>query len=157
MSHPPPKARSASVTEMTEYVLPSHANVFGTVFGGQIMAWIDLCAAVCAQRHAGRPCVTAFVDDLLFKRPVRVGQVVLLRAQVRATFRTSMEIEVRVWGEDTFTGERWPTVECLITFVALSDALTPTPVPPLLLETDADRRGQEAAEARRKTRLARRP
>ena len=151
-----PKSRAASVTEMTEYVLPPHANVFGTVFGGQIMAWIDLCAAVCAQRHAGRPCVTAFVDDLLFKRPVRVGQVVLLRAQVQATFRTSMEIEVLVWGEDTLTGERWPTVECLTTFVALNDDRVPTPVPPLVHETDEERRGQELAEARRKARLARR-
>ncbi len=97
---------------MIEYVLPQHANVANTVFGGQIMAWVDLCAAVCAQRHAGRPCVTAFVDDLLFKRPVRVGQVVRLRAQVIATFRTSMEIDVNVCGEDTVTGETWPTVEC---------------------------------------------
>jgi acyl-CoA hydrolase len=151
-----PKPRAASLTEMAEYVLPSHANVFGTVFGGQIMAWIDLCAAVCAQRHAGRPCVTAFVDDLLFKRPVRVGQVVLLRAQVQATFRTSMEIAVHVFGEDTFTGERWPTVECLTTFVAVDDALVPTPVPPLLLESDADHQRQAEAEARRLTRLARR-
>ena len=100
--------------------------------------------------------MTAFVDDLLFKRPVRVGQVVLLRAQVQATFRTSMEIEVLVWGEDTFTGERWPTVECLTTFVALNDDRVPTPVPPLVHETDQERRGQELAEARRKARLARR-
>jgi acyl-CoA hydrolase len=152
----PPKSRAKSVTEMTEYVLPPHANVFGTVFGGQIMAWIDLCAAVCAQRHAGRPCVTAFVDDLLFKRPVRVGQVVLLRAQVQATFRTSMEIEVLVWGEDTLTGERWPTVECLTTFVALDEDRVPTPVPPLVIDTDEERRCQAAAEARRTVRLARR-
>ena len=104
-----PKPRSASATEMLEYVLPQHANLYGTVFGGQIMAWVDLCAVVCAQRHAGRPCVTAFVDDLLFKRPVRVGQVVRLRAHITATFRTSMEIEVSVLGEDTVTGEQWPT------------------------------------------------
>jgi acyl-CoA hydrolase len=151
-----PKPRQASVTEMTEYVLPQHANVFGTVFGGQIMAWVDLCAAICAQRHAGRPCVTAFVDDVLFKRPVRVGQVVRLRAQVTATFRTSMEIEVSVSGEDTLTGEEWPTVECLVTFVAMSDDLRPTPVPPLFLDSDTDKRAQEAAEARRSARLAKR-
>jgi acyl-CoA hydrolase len=141
---------------MTEYVLPQHANVFGAVFGGQIMAWIDLCAAVCAQRHAARPCVTAFVDDLLFKRPVRVGQVVLLRAQVQATFRTSMEIEVTVSGEDPLTGQRWPTVECLTTFVALNDDRLPTPIPPLLLENEADRQRQFAAEERRRARLMRR-
>src|SRR5258708_28790290 len=95
-SGPVPRPQSASITEMTEFVLPTHTNAFGSVFGGQIMAWVDLCAAICAQRHAGCPCVTASVDELSFKRPVRVGQVVVLRAQVTATFRTSMEIEVRV-------------------------------------------------------------
>jgi acyl-CoA hydrolase len=139
---------------MTEYVLPQHANVFGSVFGGQIMAWVDLCAAICAQRHAGRPCVTAFVDDLHFKRPVRVGQVVRLRAQVTATFRTSMEIEVSVHGEDTLTGEQWPTVECRVTFVAMSEKRTPTRVPPLLLESAEERAAQAAAEGRRRRRLA---
>ena len=150
------KTRANSMTEMTEYVLPQHANVHGSVFGGQIMSWIDLCAAVCAQRHAGRPCVTAFVDDLLFKRPVRVGQVVLLRAQVTAAFRTSMEIEVAVHGEDTLTGERWPTVECLATFVAMGDDGRPAPIPPLALENDDDRAAQAAGEERRRTRLAKR-
>lgn len=154
MSIAQPKTRAASVTEMTEYVLPQHATVYGTVFGGQIMAWVDICAAICAQRHAGRPCVTAFVDDLHFRRPVRVGQVVRLRAQLLATFRTSMEIEVRVWGEDTTTGERWPTVQCLTTFVALDDDRKPTRVPALLLETDEDRLTQSFAEERRRVRLA---
>jgi acyl-CoA hydrolase len=151
-----PKPRSASTTEMLEYVLPQHANIGGTVFGGQIMAWVDLCAAICAQRHAGRPCVTAFVDDLLFKRPVRVGQVVKLRAQLIATFRTSMEIDVSVWGEDTVAGEMWPTVECRVVFVAMGEDYKPTPVPPLLLESEADRAGQAAAEERRRVRLKKR-
>src|ERR1700674_4594082 len=117
MSGLAPRPRAASGTEMTEYVLPQHANAYGNVFGGQIMAWVDLCAAICAQRHAGRPCVTVFVDDLLFKQPVNVGQVVRLRAQVTATFRTSMEIDVSVSGEDTITGAEWPTVEARVTFV----------------------------------------
>ncbi len=150
------KRRSASATEMLEYVLPQHANLYGTVFGGQIMAWVDLCAVICAQRHSGRPCVTAFVDDLLFKRPVRVGQVVRLRACMTAAFRTSMEIEVSVFGEDTVTGEQWPTVECRATFVAMSDELKPTPVPPLLIESSAQRAAHVAAEERRQARLAKR-
>ncbi|MGD0524979.1 MAG: acyl-CoA thioesterase [Polyangiaceae bacterium] len=150
------RARDASTTEMLEYVLPQHANIGGSVFGGQIMAWVDLCAAICAQRHAGRPCVTAFVDDLLFKRPVLVGQVVRLRAHVLATFRTSMEIDVTVTGEDTLTGETWPTVECRVVFVAVDEARKPTPIPPLLLETPADEAGQSAAEERRRARLAKR-
>lgn len=156
MSRLAPRPRSASVTEMAEYVLPQHANAYGSVFGGQIMAWVDLCAAICAQRHAGRPCVTAFVDDLMFKRPVRVGQVVRLRAQVTATFRTSMEIEVSVHGEDTLTGEKWPTVECRMTFVAMSEKRTPTRVPPLLLASAEERAAQAAAEERRRGRLAKR-
>jgi acyl-CoA hydrolase len=151
-----PRSRAASTTEMLEYVLPQHANIGGTVFGGQIMAWVDLCAAICAQRHAGRPCVTAFVDDLLFKRPVRVGQVVRLRAQVIATFRTSMEIDVNVSGEDTITGEMWPTVECRVVFVAMDEERRPVPVPSLLLESEADRAAQAAAEERRRARLAKR-
>jgi acyl-CoA hydrolase len=151
-----PKAREASTTDMLEYVLPQHANIGGTVFGGQIMAWVDLCAAICAQRHASRPCVTAFVDDLLFKRPVFVGQVVRLRAKLVATFRTSMEIDVTVTGEDTITGDVWPTVECRVVFVAIDDARRPTPVPPLVLETAAEREAQAAAEERRRARLAKR-
>ena len=156
MTTRPPKARKASITDMTEYVLPQHANVFGAVFGGQIMAWVDICAAICAQRHAGLPCVTAFVDDLLFRRPVRVGLVVRLHAEVRATFLTSMEIDVRVWGEDPRTGEQWPTVECLTTFVALDDDMKPTAIPPLLLQSPADEAAQAAAEERRRARLAKR-
>jgi acyl-CoA hydrolase len=152
----PPRAQSESATEMTEYVLPQHANVFGNVFGGQIMAWVDLCAAICAQRHSGRPCITAFIDDMLFQGPVRVGEVVHLRARVTATFRTSMEIEVVVTGEDTTTRRRWPCVSCMVVFVAIDDERKPTPMPPLLLDTDALRAGQAAAEQRRKARLGKR-
>ena len=151
-----PKLASASATHMLEYVLPQHANIGGTVFGGQIMAWVDLCAAICAQRHAGRPCVTAFVDDLWFKRPVRVGQVVRIHARITATFHTSMEIDVQVSGEDSTTGEVWPTVACRTTFVAMSEDHKPTAIPPLLHETDADREAQTAAEERRRLRLAKR-
>ncbi len=141
---------------MLEYVLPQHANLHGSVFGGQIMAWVDLCGVICAQRHSGRPCVTAFVDDLLFKRPVRVGQVVRLHSHMTAAFRTSMEVEVNVFGEDTVTGEKWPTLECSMTFVAMNDELRPTPVPPLLLTCDEDRIAHAAAEERRRVRLAKR-
>jgi acyl-CoA hydrolase len=141
---------------MTEFVLPPHTNAFGTVFGGQIMAWVDLCASICAQRHAGHTCVTASLDDLSFRRPVRVGQVILFHARVTATFRTSMEIEVTVEGEDTLTGERWPTVDCRTTFVAVLSDGTPTEVPRLILENDEQRASQAEAEERRRVRLLRR-
>jgi acyl-CoA hydrolase len=151
-----PRSAELSATEMTEYVLPQHANVFGNVFGGQIMAWVDLCAAICAQRHSGLPCVTASVDDLLFQKPVKVGEVVRLRARITATFRTSIEIEVIVTGENTQTGAEWPCVQCWTTCVAVDSSGRPTPVPPLLLETENERSVQEAAEERRRKRLAKR-
>ncbi len=152
----PSKPQARSRTEMTEYVLPQHANALGNVFGGQIMAWVDLCAAICAQRHSGHIAVTAFVDDLNFEKPVRVGEVVRLEAIVLATFRTSMEIEVIVEGEDSLTGRRWPCVNALLTFVAIDDARIPTRVPALLLDTDETRASQEAGARRRADRLAKR-
>ena len=155
MSTPPPRPQAASRTQMTEYVLPQHANALGGVFGGQIMAWIDLCAAICAQRHSGRMAVTAFVDDLKFEQPVRVGEVVRLDARVTAVFRTSMEIEIIVEGEDAPTGRRWPCVNALVTFVAIDENRKPTAVPPLLLDNDEVRRSQAAGEARRASRLTR--
>lgn len=139
---------------MTEYVLPQHTNALGGVFGGQIMAWIDLCAAICAQRHSGRMAVTAFVDDLAFQLPVRVGEVVRLEARITATFHTSMEIQVVVEGEDATTGRRWPCVTALLTFVAIDETRKPTPVPPLRLDSDEVRASQTAGEARRSARLA---
>jgi acyl-CoA hydrolase len=138
---------------MTEYVLPQHANALGGVFGGQIMAWVDLCAAICAQRHAGRQAVTAFVDDLMFEQPVRIGEVVRLDAKVTATFRTSIEIEVVVEGENSTTGRRWPCVRARLTFVAIDEAGKPTEVPALLLDTEDVRASQTAGEARRSARL----
>jgi acyl-CoA hydrolase len=149
------KTQKESKTEMTEYVLPQHANALGNVFGGQIMAWVDLCAAIAAQRHSGRIAVTAFVDDLKFEQSVKVGEVVRLCARVTATFRTSMEIEVDVEGEDSRTGKRWPCVSALLTFVAIDDAGKPTPVPPLELDSDDVCASQKAGEARRATRLKR--
>ena len=119
------------------------------------MAWVDLCAAICAQRHSGRTAVTAFVDDLQFQAPVKVGEVVRLRAKITATFRTSMEIEVVVEGEDSRTRRQWPCVDARIVFVAIDADSAPTPVPSLLLDTDTVRRSQVAGEERRRVRLER--
>jgi acyl-CoA hydrolase len=149
-----PRAQAASRTQMTEYVLPQHANALGSVFGGQIMAWVDLCGAICAQRHCGTMAVTAFVDDMKFEQPVRVGEVVRLQATVTAVFRKSMEIEVIVEGEDATTGRRWPCVDARLTFVGIDKERNPTVVPPLLLDTDEVRASQAAGESRRQERLA---
>lgn len=148
------RPQAASVTQMTEYVLPQHTNALGGVFGGQIMAWVDLCAAICAQRHAGRMAVTAFVDDLKFEEPVRVGEVVRLEARVTATFRTSMEITVVVEGENAASGRRWPCVNARLTFVTIDANQKPTAVAPLVLDTDEIKASQTAGEARRAARLS---
>ncbi len=156
MTKPPPKSPSDSLTTMTEYVLPTHANALGNVFGGQVMAWMDLCAAICAQRHTGNICITAGIDDLSFEQPIKVGQVVRLSARVTAAFRTSVEIEVDVRGEDAMTGATWPCVSAYLTFVGVDASLKPTEVPPLLLATEDERARAEDAAARRAQRLSHR-
>jgi acyl-CoA hydrolase len=150
-----PAARSvaASLTTMTEYVLPTHANIHGNVFGGQILAWVDLCAAICAQRHTGYTAVTVCIDELQFEAPIKVGQVVMLKARVTAAFRTSVEILVEVEGEEATTGERWPCVSAFVSFVAVDDERNPTPVPPLALLTEEERVLASAALSRRERRL----
>jgi acyl-CoA hydrolase len=153
---PPSRRVADSATTMTEFVMPSHANALGSVFGGQVMAWIDLAAAICAQRHTGSIVLTAGIDDLSFERPIKVGQVALVEAHVTATFATSLEIRVTVEGEDATTGERWPCVGAYVTFVAVDAGLRPAPVRPVALETAAERAGAEAAGRRRAERLARR-
>jgi len=154
---PPPRLRGESITETTEYVLPQHANALGNVFGGQIMAWVDLCAAITAQRHSGHMAVTTFVDDLMFENPVKVGEVVHLRAQLTATFRTSMEIEVTVTGEDLRTRRRWPCVHAYLTFVCIDEQGKPVPVPPLLLDSPEAQAAQALGAERRAHRLRKNP
>jgi acyl-CoA hydrolase len=144
----------ASLTTMTEYVLPTHANALGNVFGGQILSWMDLCAAICAQRHCGRIAVTAGIDDLAFAGPIQVGQVVRLRAHVTATFRSSLEVEVVVEGEDATTRRTWPCCSAFLTFVAMGDDRQPAPVPALVLRNDEERARAAAAHERRAARLA---
>jgi acyl-CoA hydrolase len=145
-----------SLTTMTELVMPSHANSLGSVFGGQVLAWIDLSAAICAQRHTGHIVTTAGIDELSFERPIKVGQVATLTARVTAAFRTSVEVLVRVDGEDATTGERWPCVSAFVTFVAVDGAQRPCAVPPLAVVSDEDRALAQAAAERRAQRLARR-
>lgn len=152
---PAPRSSALSITLMSELVLPQHANALGTVFGGTVMAWIDICAAIAAQRHTGHIVVTAAVDDLVFRDALRVGDVVCLTGRVNGAFRTSVEVEVLVEREDTRTMMRTTCVDALLTFVALDDARQPTLVPPLALLDDESRQRQSEAEERRAARLAR--
>jgi len=151
-----PRSPRASLTEMTELVLPQHSNVLGTAFGGTVLAWIDVAGAICAQRHTGCVSVTAAIDEVNFVAPIRVGDVVILGARVNAAFRTSVEVGVTVMVEDRKTGHRRPCVDAFMTFVAVDEAGKPTEVAPLLSESaDDERRAREARE-RREARLARR-
>jgi acyl-CoA hydrolase len=150
------KPPSDSLTTMTEIVLPTHANALGNVFGGQILAWMDICAAICAQRHTGRVAVTAGVDDLSFERPIKVGQVVRLQAQVTATFRSSLEVHVRIEGEDPLSHDVWPCVTSFMSFVAIDSNGRPCEVPTLIVETEEQVTLQKEAIHRREQRLARR-
>src|SRR5438552_2311596 len=100
------KPPSESRVEMTELVLPEHTNAMGTIFGGQIMAWIDTAAAVCAFRHCRQMCVTVSMDALHFISPVKLGQIVILQANVNFTGKTSLEIGVQVMAEAPLTGSK---------------------------------------------------
>jgi acyl-CoA hydrolase len=148
-----PVPASASHVEMTQLVMPSHANSHGTAFGGTVMAWTDLAAGMAAMRHARLPVVTASIDQLVFRSPVRIGQIALLRAQVNAVFATSMEVGVLVLTEEPLTGEQRLCCEAFLTFVALGPDHHPRPVPPLLVETELERQRQREAVTRRAARL----
>ncbi|HVK60380.1 MAG TPA: acyl-CoA thioesterase [Bdellovibrionales bacterium] len=139
---------------MTEMVLPQHTNSFGNVFGGQVMAWVDIAAAIAAQRHARKPVVTASVDALQFVKPVLRGWTIMLRASVNYTSKRSMEIGVRVDSENPMTGETFHTASAYLTFVALDDEMKPTAVPQVTPETEEEKRRFKAAEIRRQHRLA---
>ncbi|MGM0578372.1 MAG: acyl-CoA thioesterase [Myxococcota bacterium] len=148
-----PATPAASAVEMNEILLPSHANALGTAFGGTIMAWVDVCAAMAAQRHARRVVVTASMDAVSFLAPIKVGQVVTLKGQVNYAGRTSMEVGVRVEAEDPLTADRVHAMSAYLTFVALDADGAPVEVRPLRLETARDRLRHAEAEARRAARL----
>jgi len=145
-----------SRVEMTEIVLPSHANNLGTAFGGQVMAWMDVAAAVAAARHARKVAVTASVDEIQFLEPVRRGDAVVLRAEVSYVGRTSMEVAVTVDAEDLATGRTVRTAEAFFTFVAVDGEGRPTPVPPLFPETEDEHRRYREGAARAEERRQRR-
>lgn len=150
------KPVSQSQVIMTEMVLPTHTNSLETIFGGTIMSWIDIAAAISAQRHAQRPVVTASIDDLHFIAPVKSGWVVNLKASVNHTAKSSMEVGVRVDAENPITGEYFHTASAYLTFVALDENGKPTVVPKVLPETDEQKARFDKAKLRRQLRLERR-
>lgn len=146
-----------SRVEMVELVLPNDANTLGNVLGGRVLHWIDLAAAIVAHRHCRSETVTVSLDQMSFLAPIKVGQLAVIAARMTYTGRTSMEIRVDVQCEDLLTGERRQTSTAYLTFVAIDKQGRPAPVPPLVLETDDDRREAREAEGRRAARLNARP
>jgi acyl-CoA hydrolase len=142
---------------MTQLVLPHEANVHGSVLGGTVLHWIDLAAAVVANRHSRRPVVTAAIDEMSFLAPILVGELAVVRGRITLVDRSSMEIRVDVESENLLTGERRHTATAYVTFVAL-DPVTrrPVAVPPLELEGPEEREEHARALQRRRLRLERR-
>ncbi len=148
------KPVSASLVDMVEVVLPQDANVLGNILGGRVMHLVDIAAAIAAHRHSSSHVVTASVDYLDFRNPIRVGELIILKARVNRVFKTSMEVGVKVFSENVLTGERRHTTTAYVTFVAIDEAGQPKPARPLILETAEDRRRFREALPRRRIRLA---
>ena len=142
------KTPSESSVEMREMVMPNHTNPQNTVFGGTVMGWIDIAAAMVAARHCGRPVVTAHIDDIDFIAPIKMGYHVLIQASLNFVGRTSMIIGVKVTSENPYTGEVRTTTKAYLTFVALNDLGRPVEVPPLKPESPDEIRRFENAKKR---------
>lgn len=142
------KTPSESAVEMREMVMPNQTNPQNTVFGGIVMGWIDIAAAMVAARHCGRPVVTAHIDDIDFIAPIKVGYHVLIQASLNYVGRTSMIIGVKVTSENPYTGEVRTTTKAYLTFVALDDLGRPVEVPSLKPETPDEIRRYENAKKR---------
>lgn len=142
-----------STHESSALMMPQDANLLGHVFGGVVLALMDKTAAVCAFRHARSVCVTASIDRVDFREPIHVGDLVVLKASVNFTGRTSMEVGVRVEAEDLVTGTRRHTNSCYLTFVAVDRNGRPLEIPEVRPETPDERRRHDAARARRARRL----
>ncbi|MBN8783968.1 MAG: acyl-CoA thioesterase [Sphingobacteriales bacterium SCN 48-20] len=148
-----PKTASASLTIMTELVLPNDTNVFGNLMGGRLMYWMDIASALAAQKHCNAPVVTASVDNISFENPIRLGNVVHIEAKVTRAFNSSMEVHMKVWGEDLKQQKKYKSNEAYYTFVALDDHNKPQQVPGLIPETEEEKRLFEGALRRRQIRL----
>lgn len=143
-----------SISEYSEFALPTDANTFGNVLGGKVMHLVDLAAALAATRHARCPVVTASIDQMSFLHPVHIGHLIILRSSVNRVFRTSMEVGVRVEVEELFTGKRRHTSSAYLTFVAIDPNGRRIPVPRVIPETEDEKRRYAEADQRRAYRLA---
>jgi acyl-CoA hydrolase len=148
-----PKTPGDSKIIMTELVLPNDTNVFGNLMGGRLMYWMDIAAALCAGKHCNTPVVTASVDNISFENPIKLGNAVHIHATMSRTFKTSMEVHLKVWGEDYIVQNKYKSNEAYYTFVALDLDRRPMAVPPVHPETEEEIRLFEGALRRRQLRL----
>ena len=151
-----PRRADESATEMVQVVLPNDTNPLGFILGGTVMHLIDIAGAIACHRHTRSLLVTAAVDDLQFWHSIKAGDLIILRSRVTCTFTTSLEVQVDVFSEETLSGERRMTSRAFLTFVAISQDGAKVQVPPLLIETDEERRICQEAHARRAARLQKR-
>lgn len=149
------KTKSAGESHiiMTELVLPNDTNVFGNLMGGRLMYWMDIAAALSAAKHCNAPVVTASVDNISFEAPIRLGNVVHIEARVSRSFNTSMEVHLKVWGEDLTQQYKYKSNEAYYTFVALDPNRKPRQVPQLVPGTEEEKKLYEGALRRRQLRL----
>ncbi len=145
-----PSESAATVTLVMQLI---HANSAGFVHGGEIMKLVDTTAGVASMRHSNGRVVTVEVDSLTFLAPVHIGDLVTLNAVVTQAWRSSMEVEVRVWREDPTTGGKQHTTTAYLTMVAVDKEGRPVPVPPLIVETAEEARRQREADVRRQARM----
>lgn len=158
MTEQTPEARTISETKLTLTTLmqPEHSNSLGNVHGGVLLKLCDECGAIVAARHARRPVVTVTVDSVTFDKPVLVGRLLLIHGRITWMGRTTVEVELSVETENLLTGEVKHTNSAYFVYVALDDERKSTPVPPLRLETDGERKRFNEGEMRQHMRLARR-
>jgi acyl-CoA hydrolase len=147
------KKAADSLTIMTELVLPNDTNLFGNLMGGRLMYWMDIAAALSAQKHSNAPVVTASVDNISFENSIKLGNVVHIEAKVTRAFNTSMEVHLNVWGEDLAQQYKYKSNEAYYTFVALDPHGKPRPVPQLVVENDEEKKLFDGALRRRQLRL----
>jgi acyl-CoA hydrolase len=147
------KKAADSLTIMTELVLPNDTNVYGNLMGGRLMYWMDIAAALSAQKHCNAPVVTASVDNISFENPIKLGNVVHIEAKVTRAFNSSMEVHLKVWGEDLQQQYKYKSNEAYYTFVSLDPNRKPRSVPSLVVETEEEKKLFDGALRRRQLRL----
>ncbi|WP_302082462.1 acyl-CoA thioesterase [Salinibaculum rarum] len=144
---------SQSHTEMTELLMPDDTNFFGRALGGAVLHWMDICGAIAAMRFSNSQCVTASMDHVDFISPIELGEIVVVQAYAFDTGQTSVDVKVDVMAEEPRTGESRDTTSSFLTFVAVDEDGTPTEVPELVCESDAEREHRDSARDQRQDQL----